>query len=338
MINSNFGFTPLKEVWLGDCYPESWYDHLPNEIADPFKQITAWTKEDLGKLQKFLESRGIIVRRPVFESIDDYLNSNGVLVKPPITPRDDYLVLGSTLYSLRNILSKNPWRHWLDYYKENHCDIQFGWNTPIDYLEPPSVVRMGKDLYIDQTTHKNNWNKVIKCLEELSKNYRIQICETGGHSDAVFCPVAPGIIVSSHYKTDYIQGFPDWEIFHIPNQLNNFNFNKRWTVDHTKIVENRAFTEHIQNKATEWVGNFQETVYEVNMLVIDEKNVVAMKEYTPVTEWLNRRGITVHYFDLRTRSFWDGGWHCLTLDIRREDTKTSLFPDRGENGIYWRTN
>ena len=39
MINSNFGFTPLKEVWLGDCYPESWYDHLPNEIADPFRQI-----------------------------------------------------------------------------------------------------------------------------------------------------------------------------------------------------------------------------------------------------------------------------------------------------------
>ena len=31
MINSNFGFTPLKEVWLGDCYPESYYDHLPNK-------------------------------------------------------------------------------------------------------------------------------------------------------------------------------------------------------------------------------------------------------------------------------------------------------------------
>ena len=72
MINSNFGFTPLKEVWLGDCYPESYYDHLPDEIADPFRQITQWTKEDTGKLQRFLEDRGIVVRRPVFDSIDNY--------------------------------------------------------------------------------------------------------------------------------------------------------------------------------------------------------------------------------------------------------------------------
>jgi hypothetical protein len=47
MINSNFGFTPLKEVWLGNCYPTSYYDHLTNEIAVPFRQITEWTREDL---------------------------------------------------------------------------------------------------------------------------------------------------------------------------------------------------------------------------------------------------------------------------------------------------
>ena len=53
------------------------------------------------------------------------------------------------------------------------------------------------------------------------------------------------------------------------------------------------------------------------MLVLDEKNVVAMKDYPPLTEWLDKRGINVHLFDLRTRNFWDGGWHCLTLDIKR---------------------
>lgn len=72
------------------------------------------------------------------------------------------------------------------------------------------------------------------------------------------------------------------------------------------------------------------------MLVLDEKNVVAMKDYPPLTEWLAKQGITVHLFDLRTRSFWDGGWHCFTLDISREDTKDDLFPNRGDNGVYWR--
>ena len=59
MINSNFGFTPLKEVWLGDTYPESFYEHLPNAVADALCQITQWCKEDTGKLQKFLESKDI---------------------------------------------------------------------------------------------------------------------------------------------------------------------------------------------------------------------------------------------------------------------------------------
>ena len=104
MINSNFGFTPLKEIWLGDCYPESFYSHLPNEIEDSFCKITQWTKEDTGKLQQFLESRNIIVQRPTFEKIDHHLNEFDILVRPPITPRDDYLVLGETLYSLHNKL------------------------------------------------------------------------------------------------------------------------------------------------------------------------------------------------------------------------------------------
>jgi hypothetical protein len=341
MINSNFGFTPLKEIWLGDCYPVAWYDHLPNEIADPFRQITEWTKEDTGKLQKFLESQGIVVRRPIFESIEDHLNDNDVLLKPPITPRDDYLVLDKTLYSFRcgvgNSLPLNPWRHWLNYYKENLCDVQYGWNRPIDFLQPPSLVRMGQDLYIDKFTHKDTWEKVSQCVDDFSKNYRVQVCETGGHSDAVFCPVAPGVLVTTHYKTDYKE-FPGWKIFHIPCQLNNFNFLKRWQIDHDEIGKNQAFNDHIQSKATEWVGNFQETVYEVNMLVINETNVVAMKEYPPLTEWLSQQGIAVHLFDFRTRSFWDGGWHCLTLDIRRDDNKSDLFPDRGENGVYWWTN
>jgi len=70
MINSNFGFTPLKEVWLGDCYPASFYDHYPSDIRDAFYLITEWTKEDINRLQKFLESRGIIVRRPTFNNIE----------------------------------------------------------------------------------------------------------------------------------------------------------------------------------------------------------------------------------------------------------------------------
>lgn len=61
-----------------------------------------------------------------------------------------------------------------------------------------------------------------------------------------------------------------------------------------------------------------------------------MKEYAPLTKWLQERGITCHFFDFRTREFWDGGWHCLTLDIHREDNCNDLFDNREPNGVHWR--
>jgi hypothetical protein len=336
MINSNFGFTPLKEVWLGDCYPETYYDHLPNEIADPLSMITEWTKQDTARLQKFLENRGIIVRRPVFSSIDDYVNDNGYLCKPPVTPRDHYLVLDQTLYSLRNFTKKDPWDHWLTHYKNSKFDVQIPKDQPVNCLHPPCIVRMGRDLYIDIESHERVWGYVSEWMVNMAKNYRINICSTGGHSDGVFCPINNGVIVSSHYKTDYTQSFPNWKIYMIPEQYNNFNNAKDWLLQDSNINQNMAFSAYIQNNARDWIGKFQETVFEVNMLVLDEHNVVSMKDYPPLTRYLEEMGIQTHVFDLRTRSFWDGGWHCFTLDICRDDRKLDLFPQRGDNGVYWR--
>lgn len=336
MINSNFGFTPLKEVWLGDCYPESFYDHLPNEIADPFRLITQWTKEDTNKLQEFLESRGITVRRPVFGAIENYLNEHDQLERPPVTPRDHYLVLDKTLYSLHNKLKTDPWSHWLEHYRSQGFDVQTPGNQPINCLCPPALVRVGRDLYLDRDSHPHVWGFMCQWMVETAQDYRMNICSTDGHSDGVFCPVAPGVIASSHYKTDYSQSFPGWEVFKIAGVGSNYNHPKDWWINDAGVNDNKTFSHHIQTQAQTWVGNFKETVFEVNMLVLDEHNVVAMKDHPPLTRWLEERGITVHFYDLRTRSFWDGGWHCFTLDIHREDSKTDLFPERGNNGVYWK--
>lgn len=339
MINSNTGFGTLKEVWLGDTYPENFYDHLPNDVGDAFRHITELTKQDTGRLQNFLESRGITVRRPVFGGIDAYLDDQDNLVKPPVTPRDNYLTLGSDLYSLHNKLPQDPWQHWLDYYTQQGQSVISSQDQPINCLHPPSLVRVGRDLFLDTETHQHTWGYICEWIIQAGKSYRVNICDTGGHSDAVFCPVAPGIIVTSHYKSNYDTSFPDWEVYGVPNTLNNSKFSEQhphWYANHPAVDLNHAFGQHIIDKAQDWVGTAQETVYEVNMLVLDEHNVVAMKEYPPLFEWLHKRGITVHLFDLRTRGFWDGGWHCFTLDIHRQDSCDDYFPGRGSNGVYWR--
>jgi hypothetical protein len=338
VINSNFGFTPLKEVWLGDCYPESFYDHLPNDIADPFRLITEWTKKDLNSVQTFLESRNIIVKRPTFDSIDNYLDANDDLEKPPICPRDHYFVLDKTLYSLHNKSKRDQWHNVMDKYKCDGFDVQSPIDQPINCVHPPAVVRVGRDLFIDVVSHEHVWGFVSEWAVNQAKNYRVNICNTSGHSDGVFCPVASGLIISSHYKTDYSQSFPGWEVLKISDPtLHNNSYTKDWHVNDPNIDNNKTFNKYIQECASSWVGNFKETVYEVNMLVIDQHNVIAMKEYPELSKYLESNGITMHVFDFRTRSFWDGGWHCLTLDIHREDLQTTdLFPCHGENGVYWR--
>ena len=73
-IHSHDSWTQLEEVWLGDVYPSAWYDHLPAEIRDVFYRITEITQEDLTIIQHKLEELGVVVRRPVYERIDDYID------------------------------------------------------------------------------------------------------------------------------------------------------------------------------------------------------------------------------------------------------------------------
>ena len=46
LVNSHCGFTALEEVWLGDVYPYSFYDHLPGAVKDAFYTITDWLMDD----------------------------------------------------------------------------------------------------------------------------------------------------------------------------------------------------------------------------------------------------------------------------------------------------
>ena len=89
------------------------------------------------------------------------------------------------------------------------------------------------------------------------------------------------------------------------------------------------FNDHIVQHAQDWVGNYTETYFELNCLSINESNVIMLAENEKLAEDLARRGITVHWVPFRTRSFWDGAMHCLTVDIRRRSSAEDFFPARG---------
>ena len=335
-ICSHTGFQSLKEEWLGDVYPKEFYDHYDNETQDLFGYITDLTQQDLNTCQTVLQDIGVTVRRPKFNCVDDYLDFKDQLIKPPITPRDWAITIGETLYVLPQYATGiEPFQHSIDLYRQdlqqvkilsrdsNSCD-------PLSWIPFPSIVRVGRDLYMDY-----NPSHVIcqQAIEHFSKDYRVHVTHTGDHSDGVFCPVKSGQIFSTHYRQAYDKTFPGWNVHFLTDttQHRGNGCNNNWWLpgfDYPSLNKKLIDFSH------SWVGNSQETVFEVNMLIIDEHNVLCIAEDDTACRKLEQLDITPHVVDFKTRGFWDGGLHCLTLDICRTGNRLDYWPDRGPVGIY----
>jgi hypothetical protein len=326
IIESFTGFQPLEEVWIGGCYPQEFYKDLPNEIEDTFAEITERTELAFNNLEHTLTGLGVKVRKPKFsQSVDDYRDKFGNLVKPPVAPRDWCLTLGNQLWILPQGYRKEPYQHIIDEYKSKNENVEI--LDPVDdpraRLQFPSVVRLGKKLVVDVGHHhhinnKYEASKLRQALDLLKADYKIILSNEGSHLDGMFCPIMKGTIVSSHWGNNdfYRMAFPDWEVVWMDDLKKDTWKNEKWWMEENNSYS-PVFNKHVEQKALDWVGNSLETVFEVNMLVVDEKNVICVAKHEESFNKLHKIGITPHVVDFPTKHFWDGGIHCLTVDIRR---------------------
>ena len=200
-----------------------------------------------------------------------------------------------------------------------------------DILSTASTVRIGKDIYAN-AANKQECDK----KPEIFEKYRMHYLDIDYHCDAVFCPVVPGLIISLHDIPTYKDTFPDWEVVYLPDQswskvkpfleLKNKNRGKWWIPGEEY---NDDVIETVDTWMSKWVGYVEETVFDVNMLVIDEKNVIVNNYNKQVFNALDRYGVTPHICNFRHRYFWDGGLHCITSDLDREGEMKDYFPERG---------
>ena len=329
IIESFTGFQPLEEVWIGGTYPEFFYQHLPNEIEDTFCQITEQTNIGFNKLEKVLVNLGVRVRKPQFNNIDHYLDLDDNLIKPPVAPRDWCITLGNELWIIPQGYKTEPYAHVIDDY------IQKGENVEIidrntdsrAWLGFPGIVRAGKRLVVDYgyAPTAEGIQHINDAVHGLKKYYQVITTDEGGHLDSVFCPIQQGHIFSSHWGDSkmYEHTFPGWEIFWIPEKKSGHIQGNWWTEENN--FYSPIFGKHIEEKAKKWVGNSAETVFEANILVIDERNVICIAEDEPSFKKMEQLGITPHVVDFPARHFWDGGIHCITVDIRRKGGCLNYF-------------
>jgi hypothetical protein len=216
-----------------------------------------------------------------------------------------------------------------------------------------NLVKLGRDLVMDYWDDKadddivTNKQWVFERYKSfmqsenkmLGKDYRLYFATQGGHCDGCFMPLREGLLIATHYYEDYEMLFPGWKKIILSNPtFRNFRWgNKashRWHVP--GLTAGAHFNEYLEKYCGEWIGNFEETYFEVNILVIDDKNILCIgdeNKSNPIVRELKKYGITVHWVPFRTRTFWDGGLHCITLDTIREGTLEDYYPDRGSYGV-----
>jgi len=210
-------------------------------------------------------------------------------------------------------------------------------NVPIvydTYVNSASMTRVGKDLFFSSMNIINEINKegFSRKWRNLFPDYNVHAVTVNGHSDGYFCPVVPGLIMSIKKMKNYTETFPNWEVVYLHNEswdkVGKFlkkkqNHHLKWWIPGEE--ENEELIDYINDWLEDWVTFVEESVFDVNMVVIDQKNVIVNGYNKQVWEAFDRYGITPHIINFRHRYFWDGGLHCITSDIAREGNQNSYF-------------
>ena len=213
-------------------------------------------------------------------------------------------------------------------------------NVPIvydTYVNSASMTRVGKDLFFSTINGINEMrkNEFSRKWEKMFPNYNVHAITVNGHTDGCFCPIKPGVIISRKNPDLYKESFPDWEVVQLDQdalsayrelkkfkKLKKINRGKWWIPGEE---DNDDLTNYVETWLSDWVTYVEESVFDVNMLMIDNKNIICNGYNKKIFDAFERHDITPHVVNFRHRYFWDGGLHCITSDISREGEQGSYF-------------
>lgn len=235
-------------------------------------------------------------------------------------------------YFDQHVFKTNPYRKIVEHVKQHGNIVK---TLDSQSINGAMISRIGKDLYFGTDSYQVNQIAAKTQMDLEFSSYRNHIVNTGGHSDATYCPVCPGLIISLHDVPTYADTFPGWEVVYLPGQswnkvrpfldLKEKNRGKWWIPG---FEYDQAVIDIVEQWLEHWTGYVEETVFDVNMLIVDPKNVIVFNYNKTVFDALDRYGITPHIVPFRHRYFWDGGIHCVTSDIHREGTMQDYFKER----------
>jgi len=351
---------PLRVCVIGRTYPPNFYSWIQDaNTRRRFERLAEETEQDYQGLVNLLQDRfGIRVLRPQLPKDLSQLKVDDRWVAPPVAPRDFFIMIQDQLwipaepnkahakrafakqteltqveFNVQDLLEHQTklmcYTNIFDDVRSQGNNVRY---TKLDVVSGCFVSRIGQDLYFATQSYDENQNQLLAQVNKQFPSTRNHIVNAGGHGDATYCPVAPGLIISLKDIPTYADTFPDWEVVYLPPSdyaetaefRSSMKMNRgRWNIPGFESDPNLAHM--VDHYFDSWVGNASETVFDVNILVIDQKNIVVSSHNDQVEEACARHGIEVHVVPFRHRYFWDAGIHCITNDLSRDGTVQNYF-------------
>jgi len=311
-------------------FPGRPLDEIPQ---GPFPQrIIEETEEDLNAFVEVLEKLGITVKRPEtwpheakFSTI--HWESEGYY---NYCPRDIMLVIGDHIIETPNVMRSRSQESFsyrkmmVDYLKsgakwyaaprpmllDSLFDVDLDKPTPRNdepAFDAANVLRLGRDLiYLVSGTGNELGGQWLQTI--LGDDFRVHFLKDvyyGSHIDSTFVALRPGLMLCSPARINddtLPEILKQWEVIYSPPMENTGGFDADYLA---------------KSIGSKWI--------DMNLFSINPNLVVVDRDQTALIKLLEKQGLDVIPHKLRHSKMLGGGYHCITLDIRRTGTLERYF-------------
>jgi len=356
-VNSYNEWDPLEEVIVGDCFNftipdpdlsfrtffhDNIYSYSPYNFRDgdekPIinRQFLEEMQEDLQGLCEVLEGMGVVVRRP--RTLGDFVHFKTPYwestCSAPYSVRDQAMIVGAEIIETSPLLRCRYFENDLlkslfyEYFSagarwtsaprpmmlDRSYDLSYIAGQDVDirkvYPQRESAYDIGHEIMFDAAQCLRFGEDIVMNVanrnhelgrqwlqRHLGEPYRIHpVHVADDHVDSIIVPLRPGVLLVRHPSFDG----------KLPEPL------QKWDIIHAPPVDTEIFPSYSSRDlllASKYI--------DTNVLSVDGDRILVNAPYVALIRELEKHGFTPVPVRLRHRRIFAGGFHCVTLDVRR---------------------
>jgi len=282
---------------LGACWPEqdpvyqlekerTLWKETPLPFGPVAQHVIEESEQDLDSLAQILEQQGVNVYRPQYR---DFATTNGMY---NYCPRDRLLVVDHVVVDCAMMYPcRDQEIETLGHVLEDVSVIKMPRDKGM-VLDAANVCRLG-DTWLYLESNSGNHAAYTWLCEQFPEKHIEKVNFYGGvHIDSTVCAINENTALVNAHRVH-----PD----QLPNAL------KDWNIIWVEDVVEQDFYQYPY--ASKWIA--------MNVLSVDPRTVIVDRKQDRLINTLERNNFTVIPHELRHSRTLGGGFHCVTLDLKR---------------------